>query len=142
MMKLLFLLIFVGQGLYAKPSVQVSGNLIQVTAGDKKYVLFASPGFEALHNYEFTLPYLTERVDVDGLLKKIQAAYKKGNFKSALAFVDKILSEHPDLSKAWVLKGSLEYAMGHKDEAKEAWQKSLELNPKNEQVKKILLEFK
>lgn len=130
-----------------KASVQSSGNLIQVKAGSTRVMLFAPPDFQSLESYRFDIPYGPEKeakkpVDLDALAKNAQRAYEKGHFDNAMIYVDEMIEEKPDLAKAWVMKGSLEFALGHKDDAKKAWEKSLELDPNNEHVKKSLTELK
>lgn len=76
--------------------------------------------------------------DTDRLILEANRLYNRGKYYAASLTVEDLISKRPDYARAWVMKGSLMYVQGQKDLAKAAWQKAIELDPKNEQVKAYL----
>jgi tetratricopeptide (TPR) repeat protein len=83
-------------------------------------------------------PQLTD--EEDQLVLKSNELYNKGQFTDALKFVDELLRRNRDHVRGWVMKGSLMHMLGQKDLAKKAWQRAVELEPNNAQLKQILKE--
>jgi hypothetical protein len=81
---------------------------------------------------------IVEYDDTDRLILEANRLYNRGKYYEASLTVEEILSKKPELPRAWVMKGSLMFVQGQKDLAKNAWQKALELDPANSQVKAYL----
>lgn len=74
----------------------------------------------------------------DRLVLEANRLYNRRQFYEASLTVEEILTRRPDFARGWVMKGSLMYVQGQKDLAKTAWQKALELDPNNMEVKQYL----
>ncbi|MBY0370211.1 tetratricopeptide repeat protein, partial [bacterium] len=81
---------------------------------------------------------IVEYDNTDRLFLEANRLYNRGRYYQATLTVEEILSKRPDMARGWVMKGSLLYVQGQRDLAKTAWEKSLELDPKNAQVKAFL----
>ncbi len=81
---------------------------------------------------------VVEYDNTDRLILEANRQYNRGQFYEASLTVEEILLNHPDLARAWVMKGSLMYVQGQKDLAKNAWQKALEIDPKNNEVRSFM----
>jgi tetratricopeptide (TPR) repeat protein len=93
--------------------------------------------------FEKAKPTVPPRVIVeydysDRLILEANRLYNRRKFYEASLTVEELLSKHPDLPRAWVMKGSLMYVQGQRDLAKTAWQKALELDPENREVQNFL----
>ena len=100
-------------------------------------------------NFVKTMAYLTNMKVSEGDLlpppdyvsKKMETAlhaiYQK-RFANAVKNCQQAIVVNPKEPSAWTRLGSAYFAWGHKDEAKKAYQKALELDPKNENLKKFM----
>lgn len=68
--------------------------------------------------------------------------YNQGKFREALTFVDEMLRRNEKNTRAWIMRGSLYHALGQKDLAKTAWQSAQQSDPSNQEVKKILENYR
>lgn len=76
--------------------------------------------------------------DENELIDQANHLYYAGKFNDSLKYADEILRRDPKNIRAWVMKGSLLHVLGQKQLAKNAWTKASELDPKNDELKKIL----
>ncbi len=74
----------------------------------------------------------------DRLILEANRLYNRRKFYEASITIEELLTKRPDYPRGWVMKGSLMYVQGYRDLAKQAWEKALELDPKNLQVKQYL----
>ncbi len=74
----------------------------------------------------------------DRLVLEANRLYNRRKFYEATITVDELLTRRPDYPRGWVMKGSLMYVQGQRDLAKSAWERALELDPENAQVKQYL----
>jgi hypothetical protein len=74
----------------------------------------------------------------DRLILEANRLYNRRKFYEASLTIEELLTKRPDYPRGWVMKGSLMYVQGHRDLAKQAWEKALELDPQNSQVKQYL----
>ena len=76
--------------------------------------------------------------DESTLIVEANRLYNEGKFTDSLKYVDEIIRRNPKNMRGWVMKGSLMHVMGQKDLARDAWQKAHEIDPKNEEIGRIL----
>lgn len=76
--------------------------------------------------------------DVEGLIVEANRLYFLGNFYGSLQYVDEINRRQPGNIRGWTMKGSLMHSLGHKDLAKQAWKKALEIEPGNLEIQNLL----
>lgn len=140
-------------------AVTESGNLVFVKTPWGSSVYIGPVGLDSLKTYSFEIPLSDFRAglptsikneagnsqsdtnqlgDTSTLISEANRLYNKGDFTKSLRYVDEVVRRDPKSVRAWVMKGSLMHVMGHKDLARQAWQKALELDPKNSQVQSIL----
>lgn len=67
-----------------------------------------------------------------------QTYFFERKYDRAIAEVDRAIEIEPDSAVAHSLKGSIHFKRGETDKAKKSWQRSLELDPNQEDVKKAL----
>lgn len=66
------------------------------------------------------------------------ACEAEGNFEDALSYMDLLLKINPGSSSAYLVKGRILGEMGRENEALEAFQQALELNPNNRHARGIV----
>jgi len=76
--------------------------------------------------------------NTDRLVLEANRLYNRGKYYQASLTVEEILAKRPEYARGWVMKGSLLFVQGHNDLAKTAWEKALELDPSNAEVKSFL----
>ncbi len=76
--------------------------------------------------------------DTSSLIVEANRLYNGGESAKSLQYVDEVIRRDPNHVRGWVMKGSLMHLMGHKDLARQSWEKALELDPKNTQIENIL----
>jgi tetratricopeptide (TPR) repeat protein len=139
--------------------VAESGNLVFVKTPWGSSVYIGPVGLDSLRTYSFEVPLSDFRAglpngikndggtssgdssqlgDTGSLIAEANRFYNKGDFAKSLRYVDEVVRRDPGSVRGWVMKGSLMHVMGHKDLARQAWQKALELDPKNSQIQNIL----
>jgi hypothetical protein len=77
-------------------------------------------------------------LDVSSLAVEANRLYSVGQFKASLGFVEEILKREPNSLRGWSMRGSLMHVLGHADIAKASWKKALQLDPKNENLRKLV----
>lgn len=169
MLNLIIALLFSSSSKAANPSgyaVSQTENLLMVKTPWGQSLYIAPVGFDAINNYSFEIPLSDFRTtinknmppaqsgesslanssdlsaDVDVLISEANRLYNEAEFTKSLQYVDQICLRDPKNIRAWVMKGSLMHVLGHKDLAKQAWQKAAELDPNNLQLQNILKEMK
>ena len=70
--------------------------------------------------------------------RKANKEFQSGNFKEALVLIESAINEDPSNAQHFALEGNIYYNLQRLPEAKEAWQKTLELNPQLDAVKNKL----
>ena len=92
------------------------------------------PGFEALHQTH------TEAFQTVPELRKlyIQALIEKGDFELALRELDQYLEAFPNDADGYIMLGNLFYEGGKSREALNFYHRALQLEPENEEVKKMV----
>jgi len=166
-MKWFLLLSLWGTGWAKTPGYMVSQdkNLLNIKTPWGSNLFMAPVGFEDLESYSFEIPLADFRTqarkeatdgpsdnasskrtdpsvmgDVSSLIVEANRLYNQGDFRHALGYVDEVNQREPQNVRGWIMKGSLMHVMGHRDLAKQAWQKALELDPANQQIQRILKE--
>ena len=81
---------------------------------------------------------LTPRALVREKLKRAQNYFYDKRFDLAVRECDDALVLDPNNELAWVRLGSSYFALGEIDQAREAYQKAMEINPSNESVKEFM----
>lgn len=81
---------------------------------------------------------VVEYDNTDRLVLEANRLYNRGKFYQASLTVEELLAKRPDFTRGWIMKGSLLYVQGYRDLAKIAWEKALELDPNNPEVKSFL----
>lgn len=71
------------------------------------------------------------------LVVQANRLYQENKISESLQFVEELLRRNPGHIRGWMMKGSLMHTLGHKDFAKQAWDKAAELDPSNEQMKNV-----
>ncbi|XP_058798627.1 stress-induced-phosphoprotein 1 [Phymastichus coffea] len=106
-------------------------------------------GNKALQEEKFddAIKFYTQAIELDGsnhvLYSNRSAAYAKaGKYSQALEDAEKTVSLKPDWAKGYSRKGSALAYLGRTEDAIEAYQNGLVLDPTNEQLKKGLEEVK
>lgn len=106
-------------------------------------------GNKALQEEKFddAIKFYTQAIELDGsnhvLYSNRSAAHAKaGKYPQALEDAEKTISLKPDWSKGYSRKGSALAYLGRQEDAIEAYQNGLMLDPTNEQLKKGLEEVK
>lgn len=80
--------------------------------------------------------------DVGRLVYEANHFFNQGKFYEAMAHVDELTKRRPDFVRGWIMKGSLLYVQGEKNLAKEAWEKALEIEPGNVEIKNYLSRYR
>jgi len=80
---------------------------------------------------------LALRKTARGYLVLAQALQRLGHVDEALAAVDKATQAAPNVSSVYEQKGRILWAAGRKDEAREAFQKFLDMDPENPHAAQI-----
>ena len=81
---------------------------------------------------------IVEYDDSDRLVLEANRLYNRRKFFEATSVIDELLRRNPEYPRAWVMKGSLMHVQGHRDLAQKAWEKAIELDPSNREVKSFL----
>jgi len=76
--------------------------------------------------------------DVASLSAEIQALTVKKEFPQAETLVKSLVTRYPKLSVGWTLMGNIYYLQRRVGDAITAYQKALELNPEDQEIKNIL----
>lgn len=71
-------------------------------------------------------------------IEKAQEAMLAGDYQGALRQVNLVLLTRPDHPQAHTMKGSIYYAMGNYALANDEWEKVLQLDPSNQEVRQFL----
>ena len=105
-------------------------------------------------DYEITIPLGTLRkpgragragdasADVEKLLAAANAAYQRADFPRALSLVNEALEKNPSEIRAILMKGSLAYLAGRREEARKLWSRAHELDPANEEITRTLEKYR
>ncbi|HEX6790690.1 MAG TPA: tetratricopeptide repeat protein, partial [Candidatus Krumholzibacteria bacterium] len=64
--------------------------------------------------------------------------YKQGNYEKAVEMHTEAVSGSSTNSSAYTNLGNAHFRLGHKKEARESWQKAIELDPANEKAQRSL----
>jgi GWxTD domain-containing protein len=84
-------------------------------------------------------PFLDSQEENEGVLYFLgKSTHALGQFKEALSYYDKYLSHFGVNLEILNLVGSCYYQLGDKKEALKIWQRSLEINPDQEEIKKLV----
>ena len=140
---------------------EVTGNLNVITPYGTRLFL-GDIGFDKLASYKIEIPLedlkflggdgsegdqgdRKRRGSSKGLVANIETLvvqanelYNQGKFQEALSSVDEILRQDPEYVRAHVMRGSLMHVLGEKELAKKSWNKALEIEPNNEELKKLI----
>jgi tetratricopeptide (TPR) repeat protein len=163
-------LIFASQAFAAKQGYAVSqaDNMVIVKTPWGSSIFLAPVGFDQLSSYSFEVPLSNFRAgleganeptghgsgglgsdsgpetmgDINSLISQANLLYNQGEFTKALQYVDQVSIRDPKNIRGWIMKGSLMHVLGYQDLAKQAWQKALDLDPANSQIRNILQEMK
>jgi GWxTD domain-containing protein len=111
------------------------------------YALSYTRVFMALKEYqkvrEILMPFEREGKKIFGLFFTLgRASENVGEFKEAILFYQKALSQKGNIVVVLNSIGDCHYKLGNTEQAIQAWEKSLELNPDQEQLKKIIEQLK
>ncbi|MDH5300178.1 MAG: tetratricopeptide repeat protein [Gammaproteobacteria bacterium] len=71
-----------------------------------------------------------------------QTYFFEKKYDRAMNEIDRSLEKDPNNAVAYSLKGSIHYKRGEKSKAVQAWEKSLEIDPNQDNVKKMLNNLK
>jgi len=85
---------------------------------------------------------IVEYDESDRLILEANRLYNRGKYFEATTYVDQLLRKKPDYARGWIMKGSLMFVQKQNDLAKKAWEKALELEPENGEVKAMLDKLK
>ncbi|MEE9502524.1 MAG: tetratricopeptide repeat protein, partial [Candidatus Aminicenantaceae bacterium] len=103
-------------------------------------ILFAEK--EYLKVKEIALPFLKEQEKYEFLSVLGQACQALGNFAEAIAYYKNYLTRFGTNIQILNSIGECYYRLGNKEEALIAWEKSLEINPNQEDLKKTVESIK
>ncbi len=84
---------------------------------------------------------LSQLVNMNTAIREVEIAQRlflQKNYQEALNACDRATRLVPTLALAWVQKGSIYYAMGRYGDARTAWNRSLRLDPKRDDVRQYL----
>jgi tetratricopeptide (TPR) repeat protein len=87
-------------------------------------------------------PKLTPDVELAAYLRgiaRVRELRAASNLELAVLETMKLVRQHPRRARLWAMLGTLQRDLGHKDEARKAWEKALELDP-NDPVTAAALE--
>jgi tetratricopeptide (TPR) repeat protein len=115
--------------------------------GQTKYALGYSQILFLMQDYlkvkEILLPFAdAQEVDENVLYFLGKASHSLGQFKEAIAYYDNYLSHAGMNIEILNLLGTCYYQLGNKKEALRVWQKSLEISPNQENIKKLVESLK
>jgi tetratricopeptide (TPR) repeat protein len=71
-------------------------------------------------------------------LEKAQEAMLNGDYQGALRQVNLVLLTRPDHAQGHTMKGSIYYAMGNYSLANDEWERVLQLDPSNQEVRQFM----
>ncbi len=71
-------------------------------------------------------------------MEKAQEAMLNGDYQGALRQVNLVLLTRPDHPQAHTMKGSIYYAMGNYSLANDEWERVLQLDPSNQEVRQFM----
>lgn len=71
-------------------------------------------------------------------IEEVRKLYKAGKYELAMVKLKKLDEAYPDDEKILSMKGTLWMKLGRENLAREAWERVLQINPDNEQVKEAL----
>lgn len=83
-------------------------------------------------------PTMADKIEARRLMHVANQAYFKGEVSKAWELVEKAEALDPDFYRIKTMKGSLLYKIGSVDLAKEIWMKSLEQNPNQPEIIKVI----
>ncbi len=84
-------------------------------------------------------PFLDGQEEREGVLYFLgKSTHALGQFQEALSYYERYLSHFGANLEILNLMGSCYYQLGDKDEALKIWQRSLEINPDQEEIKKLV----
>jgi len=111
------------------------------------YTLSYTRVLMALREYQKVIKILTpfEQAGIEnfGLFFTLgRASENSGDFKEAIGFYEKGLSQKGDVVAVLNSIGDCYFKLGNKEQALRAWEKSLEISPNQEQIKKIIDQIK
>ena len=93
------------------------------------------------HSFSFiTKPYEegVDKTKLAELLHKAKDSYKKGQMGRTWDYVNESEELSPNDARVLAMKGSLLYKIGDNEKAKEYWERSLESNPNQPNIKDFL----
>jgi tetratricopeptide (TPR) repeat protein len=92
---------------------------------------------------DILLPFVKKDISNFDLYQSLGKAYQEtGEFKDAVAWYQKALAFKGNIIEILNSLGECYFNMGDKDQALRAWKKSLEINPKQENIKKMIEKLK
>jgi tetratricopeptide (TPR) repeat protein len=71
-------------------------------------------------------------------IEEVRKLYKAGKYELAMVKIKKLDQAYPDDEKILSMKGTLWMKLGRENLAREAWERVLQINPDNQQVKEAL----
>lgn len=142
-------------------SVTENGSMLRVRTPQGSTVLFSDKDLENANSYRAEIPLseLNKPVtqnnapgenpngqgpepsrfnSIDELLVHANQLYNKGKFQDSLRFVEEILRRNSNHLRGLVMRGSLYYIFGFKEQAYESYKRALEIDPKNEEIKNVM----
>ena len=78
------------------------------------------------------------KMETTRYLLKARTAYQQEDFDSAITAIRDAIEVNPFSSQAFEMLGSIYYRLGWNGMAVENWQRALELDPENENLRKYL----
>ena len=104
-------------------------------------VLMALKEFQKVR--EILTPFEKEGKEIFGLFFTLgRASEKVSELKEAISYYQEALSQKGDVVAVLNSIGDCYFKLGNKEQAVRAWKKSLEINPDQEQIKKIIEKLK
>lgn len=84
------------------------------------------------------IPDSTSEYDsTERLVLEANHLFNRGKYFEASIYVEELIRKHPEMVRAWVMKGSLLHVQGFSDLAKKAWAKAAEIDPEDPQVRDL-----
>lgn len=141
------------------------GNLLHIYSPYGTKLYFGDVSFSSLNSYRLEIPLIDlkpqafnsdggsagnsrndsqssakEMPQNDSLILKANELYNKGKFLEAFSYVEELLRRDHKNVRGWIMKGSLLHVTGQKDLAILAWKEAANIDPDNQEIKKILTE--